>query len=157
AFYGAPVHPNLTKAITFYERATGVLEEVVRAEPGASEARANLANTYWQIGSACQVLGKPSETNSAMRRAVKLQEELVRDFPALPHFRELLAHYYEWLGTGHNTEGLSAEARELFEKAIQLQLSLVAEPHGWEAYGVEWLRIQGSYIDFLNRNGRAEG
>src|SRR5262249_17227068 len=133
-----------------------VFEEVVHAEPSASEARANLAHTYGQIALAFQQLGKLSEAESARRRTVELLENLVRDFPALPHFRELLAHHYEALGTGQNMKGLPAEAQELFKKAIQLQLSLVTEPRGWEAYGAEWLRIQGSYIDFLKNAGRAE-
>ncbi|QEH37628.1 Serine/threonine-protein kinase PknB [Aquisphaera giovannonii] len=69
-------------AIGWFDRASGVLEGVLRAEPRHAEARRYLRNVMSQRGAALDALGRPAEALSAWDRALELQEGLPPDSSA---------------------------------------------------------------------------
>lgn len=132
---GQPNFPNLghaTEAMQGYQKALGLWENIVAAEPSDTEAISKLATVHSRIGELLRDKGDLKVAVEHHRKAIALMEPLFARNDATPEIRETLALCYTTLADVLGNPvlvnvGDFAGAMENYERGLKIRDQLVAE------------------------------
>jgi tetratricopeptide (TPR) repeat protein len=112
-----------------YERARGLYQKLVQADPEALEHQQGLANTHNNRGVLLRALGKREEALKECQQALTLDQKLVQAHPERPEYQQELANTHNHLGAQLRALGKREEALKEFQQARSLRHNLLqAQP-----------------------------
>ncbi len=150
---------QFTPAKPIYDRALGVLEEALTADPKRAEILNELALAADARGWINRELGEIKAAPLDYRRSLDLLDRLVAEFPTAPHYRESLANLCNSLGLLEETTGSLVEAEAFYRRELPLVERLSQDFPDRPEHGRELARTLSNLGNVLarNRDAGAEG
>ena len=108
-----------------YRRAIAMQQSLADSTPGNLDHRADLVESYTNLGFQLVALSRPDEAEAAYRHAIGIQEKLVAARES-PEFRSALAQSWGNLGDLYRAIGRMRDAEQAFEQSLNLNRELAA-------------------------------
>ncbi len=142
-------------ALSAYERAQAVYEELCCDCPGVSDYRSRLAESYGASGELLRKMSRLRESEEAMRRGINVLERQAADFPGSPD-RHSLARSQTMLGSLLRDAGRTGEGEAALRNALALQQQLVTDFPGKAEYRLEAAGIHNKLAILLANTRRPD-
>src|SRR5262249_37600127 len=133
----------------FLQRARRVFEELVRAKPGETDYRYNLAASDVEIAQLRRETGRPDLARESFLRAIEGAERIVREAPHVIMFKAVLAQSLSGLAELLDHEGDEAGA-------LQRQRHAVAIMEGIARGNSQVLRLRRDWSRGLDNLGNKQ-
>jgi serine/threonine protein kinase len=115
---------NQADALRTHEHALQIRQSLVRNQPRNRERRAELAETWHDIGILRRALGQGAEkTLEAYQEALRIRQELVHEEPGNRSFQSDLARSYGYIGDSERESGRK-EASVSYDRALEIRRKL---------------------------------
>ena len=108
-------------ALVLYQRAVGVLQDLLEQDPTTTDYRAQLAIGHTRLASLQHAVGEVDEALASYEKGIELHEALLAENPQSTLHRDELARSHGGLGRLHSDLGNYEEAIALFARAYEVK------------------------------------
>jgi serine/threonine protein kinase len=144
------------RAITHYQKARAVFEQLAADQPAAAEYTFELAKCLHDLGVAHAGVGQFAAAEAAFRSARTLQEKLVRQYPAGAVYQAALAGTYHSLLILYSQTSRPGRAEEAGGRARRIREQLVRAHPAEAKYRADLARGYNALGDLYYDTGRPQ-
>jgi serine/threonine-protein kinase len=125
---------NIDDSIASHAEALTIRKRLAVDHPTVARYRADLAQSYHNLGHLLDVAGRPAEAFDLLRQGLEISERLVNDHPDVSRYQVDQAAIHNFMGNALRDTNRTAEALESYQRAVEIQKRLVNDYPGAALY-----------------------